>query len=42
MGRGGSNKNVLHSDLFTYVEFPIVQLVSVDITNVDIEVFIEL
>ena len=34
MGRGGSSKNVL-SDLFTYVEFPIVQLLSVDIASVD-------
>ena len=45
MGHGGSSKNVVLSDLFTYVEFPIVQLLSVDITNVDnvdISVFIEL
>ena len=39
--RGGPSKNILLSDLFIYVEFQIVQL-SVDITNVDIAVFIEL
>ena len=35
MVRGGLSKNVLLGDLFTYVEFPIAQLLSVDITNVD-------
>ena len=45
MGRGGASKNVLLSNLFTYVEFSIVQLLSVDIPNVDnadISVIIEL
>ena len=40
MGRGGTSKNILLSDLFTCVEFQIVQLLSVDIINVDIAVFI--